>query len=285
MATHIEPTPCKQFITLDLEDIDPYTNQTFETIKDQCISAGMTYYVCIVREDKASFVFDAEMFIRDRIKRGDGFRNPLTQRKIEAFSVYAFSKEEKVFHHFMEKEELDQDQNHLRIYWNSPDFNQTDRIAFLNSFGEVHLERDPMEAIAAFEKAAELGSLKAMSHLYQVYQKQKDWKTAAAWLEKLIQADPSPKLSHIFLCARLFQTIECHDKAFAHYLLAAEHGNCIGIMEVIQRLEGGHGVQKNMEEASKWRAKLPEKWQQSSAGQFFKHLQEIQYTVTKVGYP
>ena len=56
-------------------------------------------------------------------------------------------------------------------------------------------------------------------------------------------------------------------------------------MEVIQRLEAGLGVEKNIEKAASWREKLPEGWQTSSDASFFKHLHEINYTFKSSGYP
>ena len=81
-----------------LKEIDPYTLSTFEEIQQQGFMQNLDFYICVVKQNNKTFLFDAPQFIKDCIYQHGTARNPVTKQHIEEFAIVCFFKRTSPFY-------------------------------------------------------------------------------------------------------------------------------------------------------------------------------------------
>ena len=129
------------------------------------------------------------------------------------------------------------------------------------------------KAIEVYTKASDLGSLAAKLHLAQIYAKIGHKQSMITYMKKSLE-NPEIATRNLIYCGDTLKAYAENKLAFVAYQKAAERNNPYGLLEVIQGLELGRGVEKNRQLARTWRKKLPKGWENASMTNFFKHLQK-----------
>ena len=267
---------------INLTEIDPYTRSIFKELQDQRFSKGMDYYICVVKQNGRSYLFDASRFMEDCYRNQPV--NPITKQAVEDFEVYVSSPDSPDFQLYMKKEEIFSPPNHLPVHWNDPSVEKTDRLAFMVEYAG-HLESRNLEkALEIYQKAAKAGSTNAKLRLAQLYFDRGDQESAIKWLGECLDAQDI-STSNVFFCGRLLGKCDAHALAFKAYVISARRGNLFGLGGVIRHLEAGVGVEKSLAKAREWRQELPANWRNASITDLFVHLKEIQYSYDAQGYP
>lgn len=270
--------------TINLKETDVYTLDSFETLQDQRFREGMDYYICMVTQGNRTYLVDASNFVKHCIKARKIVNNPVTNLPVEALEVYVSSKEKPDFKLYMKGEEVLNAPNHLPILWSDPSRKKEHRLVFMLDYGK-HFETSDLEkTIQVYEQAAEQGSALAKLRLGILYSKQGQKQTAVSFFNSAASAKDI-SVQNILFCAQSLQKLQENKSTFKAYKLAACKGNLIGIGEVIQRLEVGVGVDRNIGQAYEWRTKLPEKWKYALISDFFNYLKGVNYSFHSTDLP
>lgn len=285
----ITPIENKQFNfnayeDINLKEIDIYSLSSFEVIQYQRFEAGMSYYICLVKENGKTYLFDASRFIENCVISGTVIKNPLTQQTIETFEIHVSSKEAPEFKLYMTKEDVTKPPNHLPILWSDTSRELSNRFDLMLAYGKAFETQDLQKTLLVYEDAAAAGCSEAMLRLVTKYMGLDQKENAIKWLHKSLNS-LYLRVQDLFFCAHVFEDYQDKKMAFKAYKLAAEKKNMIGLGELIHHFEQGIGVEMNLEEAHKWRQYLPEGWKDSSISDFFDHLGKIKYNYSREGYP
>ena len=244
----------------------------------------MNYFICIVRQNENTYLFDASNFIENCIRYHGVIDNPFTRQPIGNFEIFVSSKEAPEFKLHMTREEVITPPNHLPILWSDPSRERSDCFIFMLKYGKHFETKDIDRTIQVYEEAAKMGCSEAMLRLVSKYKILGQKEFAIAWLRKCLSC-LELRIKDVFFCAHNFESFQDHQGAFKAYKLAAEKRNMIGLGEVILHLEQGKGVEKDLEGAANWRQQLPEGWRHRPISEFFNHLSEIKYDYSREGYP
>lgn len=284
-APTISATPVR---TIDMdtigEEIDIYSRSSFQELQNQRFEENLDLYVCVVRENDRTFLFDASGFIENCVRNHGVINNPFTRRTLDDFEIYVSSKESPEFKLYINKARVLIYPNHLPISWSDPTLSKSDRLGLMFSYGKHYEPTDLPKAINAYQNAALSGSTAAKLRLVQLYSERGERDLAVKYLSECVVVEDL-STANLYACARRLGKLQAPKLAFKAYVNLANRGNQYGLGAVIMHLELGVGVQKNPEELTAWRQKLPEAWQDKAVSDFLKHLQTIKYGVGSVGYP
>ena len=272
------------FKDLDLEQIDIYTQESFKTLQSQRFEAGASYYICVVKQDINTYLFDAAQFIENCVRGHKVIENPLNRQPIEDLKVLVSSKDSPEFKLFMTREEVTTPPNHLFIFWSDTSRELKKRFHFMLTYGKWFEDSDIKKTLQIYLEVAHLGSSEAMIRLVNKYKALSKKDEAFKWLHKLLN-QKDLEIEDLFFCAHNLEDFGDDKMAFQAYKLAAERKNMIGLGEVILRLEQGMGIEKSLEESAQWRKQLPPPWKDRPMSEFCDHLGEIEYDYSREGYP
>jgi len=269
-------------LNFELKEVDVYTQITFENLINQRLTNGFSYYICKIEEKEKTYTFDGESFIENYV-HNQNFTNPMTRKEIKDFNIYVISPGDTDFKLYMNKKAILTPPNHLPLFWNNPNRPVESRIYFLLEYGKG-LETSKIESsISAYEKASSLGSITAKLRLSRIYGQKGNKDLTIKWLKESI-ASEEISARNAFCCGKQFEMCDRLDLALEAYSVSANKSNVLGLAELIKILEEMQGVD-NKHEITKQRQKLPEAWREAPIAGFFKHLQEINYTYDRTGYP
>lgn len=272
------------FKDLDLEQIDIYTQEPLKTLQGQRFEAGLPYYVCLVKQDKNTYLFDASKFIENCVRGYKVIENPLNRQPIQDLKVLVSSRESTEFKLFMTREEVTTPPNHLPIFWSDTSRELKKRFHYMLTYGKSFEGSDIKKALQIYLKVAKLGSSEAMIRLVNKYKALGKKEEALIWLHRLLN-QKDLEIEDLFFCAHNFEDFGEDKIAFQAFKQAALRKNMIGLGEVILRLEQGTGAEKSCAEIAEWRKQLPEAWRERPIEEFCEHLGEVGYDYSKEGYP
>lgn len=129
-------------------------------------------------------------------------------------------------------------------------------LCYLNGYGCI---ADTAMAISWLEKAADNERVDAINTLGDVYEAQGDFKNAVLYFEKAIAMGSLEGYCNMGYCYEQGQGVVLNSqKAYEHYLYAAEHGSVRGCMCVAGCYINGIYVEKDMAKALEWYTKAAE---------------------------
>ena len=269
---------------INLKETDVYTLESFETLQSQRFRESMDYYICVITQGNRTYLVDASNFVKHCIRKKAIVNNPVTNLPFEMLEVYVSSQENPDFKLYMRGEETLKAPNHLPILWSDPSRKKEQRLVFMLDYGKYFETSDLEKTIQIYEQAAEQGSGLAKLRLGILYSKQGQKQAAARFFNSAASAKDI-SVQNILFCAQSLQKLQENKATFKAYEFAACKGSFIGIAEVIQRLEVGVGVDRNIGQAYEWRQKLPEKWADKFIPDFFNYLKEVSYSFNSTGLP
>ncbi len=273
----------KDHFSFNLKERDSYTLYSFAELQQERFAKDLDYYICVVKQNGWTYLFDASSFLEDFFRKEKKITNPINKQPIDDFEIYVSSKEHPDFQLYMKKNEVIEYPHYQPIFWSDLSKDLSIRMRTMLDYGNFLEEKDIKKAIKLYKKTAEMGSTKAKVRLATQYIQLGKKRQGMKWLkETLSSGDISMK--QIFFCAQKFEDYQDDAMSFKAYTLAAKKESFIGIGQVISSLELGIGTKKNPQEALQWRIKLPKNWQQAPISDFFKHLKKIGYGYDSVGY-
>lgn len=129
-------------------------------------------------------------------------------------------------------------------------------LCYLNGYGCVP---DTAIAISWLEKAADNESIDAINTLGDVYEAQGDFKNAVLYFEKAVTQGNLDGYCNMGYCYEQGQGVVLNSqKAYEHYLYAAEHGSTRGCMMVANCYIHGIYVEQSVAKALEWYTKAAE---------------------------
>ena len=129
-------------------------------------------------------------------------------------------------------------------------------LCYLNGLGCV---ADTAIAISWLEKAADNEKIEAINTLGDVYEAQGDFKNAVLYFEKAVTMGSLEGYCNMGYCYEQGQGVVLNSqKAYEHYLYAAEHGSTRGCMCVANCYINGIHVEQDMAKALEWYTKAAE---------------------------
>ncbi|MDN3508636.1 MAG: hypothetical protein P0S93_01170 [Candidatus Neptunochlamydia sp.] len=271
----INVTPTMEFEAL-ADEIDIYSQSTFQEIQDQRFKHGLDLYICVVREGEKAFYFDASKFMEDCIRNHRIIDNPFTRNPFEDFEIYVSTQTHPNFKLFMRQDEALQNSNYYPVYWNDPNLSKADRLIFMTRYAKHFETTDIDKALAIYKLAAERGSTAAKLRLASIYIGRNERDAAVHWLYASVQ-DPNTTTENLFACAKKLIRLQAPKLAVEAYTIIYNRGNQYGLGAVIRFYEQGYGTfTKDPIKAAQWRQQLPPEWRDQSITAYFAHLQQIQ---------
>ena len=268
---------------IDINEIDIYTQTSFQELRNELFSYDLDYYLCVVKQNGQTYLFDAESFIRDYFRNQNVFINPINRQSIQKCSIYRSTKKTLDFEWVTNQVGIEENKEYIPILCNSLTLNKEKKGSLWLEYAESKKSTNLELARTAYTKAAKLENLEAQKELFYPYRDRKDYEQAAYWIEEIIKKHPD-NMSNFAAAERIAIAAGKYHKYYAYNKVIAKHGNLIGVCSVIFTLEN-HLLNKPPSKALKWRQVLPKKLQHLSVEDIFKHLSEIGYTYQSVGYP
>ena len=257
-----------------LKETEIYSLSTLQELRDQRFRLGFKFYVFVLKESNRTYLFDASKYIENCIRNRGLIRNPYTRIPTTDFEIHVSTMESPDFQLYMTKETLLTYPNHLPIHWNDPDVPLQDRLSLMVKYAQFFERTHPHQALQTYIEAAAAGSTYAKVWLAQKYSKENNKELAVKYLKDCLEVEDL-STSNLLACATLLRKFQEFPLALEAYTLAAKRGDRSAIASVITYLEAGApGIERDVEEAAKWREKLPEAWRSSPMPLFFKHLIE-----------
>ncbi|WP_420421273.1 hypothetical protein [Simkania sp.] len=266
-TTHVE---------IDLNEIDPYTTETFQALQNERFENGNAYYICLVKEEGRTYLFDAELFILDCIKAGNQIvANPLSRHPIGNFEIYVSTPQEPRFKFDMGNEAL-KPENRIPIFLTDSGFTDIDRRFLIETRAGKLMKKDKVEeAKRLYLIASEMGSVSAKLSLAHLYTKEGKDENAVQLFSYCFENEVDKiNVHNVLLSAKLLWDLKAYSLAVKFYQVAAIRESQYGLAFLINILEGEQETHfpKDLTQAKEWRQKLPPEWREKPIAEYFAHL-------------
>jgi TPR repeat protein len=152
--------------------------------------------------------------------------------------------------------------------------NAYDNVGYACEHGLRGVKQDTNQAIHYYEQAARLGCSRAIEALMNLHINAKQIQKAHVWVKPFLESCNSPE-ELIFYACKIHQ--RSHEDAFLLFQKGALIGNYFAIASVIVFYEEGYGVEKDLNQASYWRQKIPPEWQDKAMPAFIRFLKQSNY--------
>ncbi|MEM8727336.1 MAG: hypothetical protein AAGE99_01275 [Chlamydiota bacterium] len=269
--------------TFNLNEIDIYTQYEFEVLKKEKFKSNLDYYICIVEEVKATYLFDGEMFVKNYLTNPSALNNPISKKPIEDFEVYRYGLKSNQAERFTDKLGIDKKKTSALILGNSQLIEDEDKAYLWLEYAKAIKGTDPDLSIEAYITAAKLGNLAAQVDLFNNYRDTNNYKGAAFWIDEIVKQTPND-LNHIAAAADAHLRNGDYEIYYNYCERNAKKGNLAAVVQIIEAIEKGV-IKKELSQLQKWRKILPDKLQKLSTEDLFSHLRAIGYRYDSIGYP
>jgi penicillin-binding protein-related factor A (putative recombinase) len=267
--------PSSDNLKIKLEEIDPYSLESLQEIKDQRLANFLEFSIVVIKELNHLYFVEASSFLEQYL-RGN-IRNPLTNNNLDDFEIFTYDSVEKLFKFRSDKTGIQNPLLYLHILYNDHKRDLGSRLDYLHRLGCLSLKENPQQGYDYLAQAAQMGFSPSQRIFALILCRENKKEAGIYWFKKYLEKDSASPSDLIFLATQVRDT-DCME-AFSLFDKAARKGNYLAIANVIDCYEKGKGTDRDLTKASAWRSKLPLDFQKSPMIDFISYLEQIKYNL------
>ena len=263
--------PPSYSLLINLQEIDPYSLDSLQTIMDQRLGSGLEFSVVVIKENNHLYFVEGSSFFEQFL--GGNTRNPFTNHPLSTFDIYTYDLKEKSFKFRSDQEEAKHPFLYLDILYNDQRRDLEMRLDYLHKMGCLSIKEHPKQGYDYLTKAAQMGFSRSQKTLALLLFRENKQEEGVYWFRKYLDTHLNSPTDLIFLATQ----IKVEKEAFSLFEKAALMGNKLAIANVIDCYESGRGIARDLVKAHDWRKTLPLEHQQSRMIEFIHYLKKINY--------